>query len=76
MRAVKTKPKSPDHTTKTEGGFKNAAESRGKQDKNENMKRVNYFALSGAILHFKQLVDLSSQACRCNLNFAAVPAVI
>lgn len=37
------------------------------------MKRADN---SYAILHFKQLVDLSSQACRCSSDAAAVPAVI
>lgn len=38
--------------------------------------RVDYSGLSYAILHFKQLVDLCSQACRCSLASAAEPAVI
>lgn len=37
---------------------------------------VDYSGLSYAILHFKQLVDLCSQACRCSLASAAEPAVI
>lgn len=46
------------------------------EEKKEEMERVDYSALSCTILHFKQLVDLSSQACRCSSDSAAVPAVI
>lgn len=49
---------------------------RGEEEKEDEMERVDYSALFCAILHFKQLVDLSSQACGCSSDSSAVPAVI
>lgn len=46
------------------------------KEKEREMERVDYSALFCAILHFKQLVDLSSQACRCSSDSAVAPAVI
>lgn len=42
---------------------------------NKEMEREDYSALSCAILHFKQMVDLSGQTCRFRGD-SAVPAVI